>query len=61
MIIAKATGNGQSECRRCKEQGKWSLTWTCMLYTIEGKDGFYCWDCAKKILRDILEEKEDDE
>lgn len=49
MIIKPAEGHGQSECKRCKEKGKWSLTWTSFLYKIRGEEGLYCYDCIKEI------------
>lgn len=47
--IRKAEGHGQSECRRCKELGIWSLTWTSFLYTLDGHDGYYCWEHAREL------------
>ena len=47
----QAKGYGQSECYLCKKNGKYSLTWTSFLYTIE-KDNYthyYCYNCAKKL------------
>ena len=51
MKIVKAEGHGQSECRRCKELGKWSLTWTSFLYKVEGLEGYYCWEHAQEMLK----------
>lgn len=49
MIQAK--GNGQSECCKCKEEGKWSLNWTSFLYRIKNDnyEHLYCYECAKKL------------
>lgn len=49
--MIKAEGNGQSECFKCKNAGKYSLTWTSFLYKIEN-DNFthlYCYNCAKEL------------
>ena len=49
--MIKANGYGQSECYKCKQEGKYSLTWTSFLYRIEN-DNFehlYCYDCAKEL------------
>lgn len=51
MIQAK--GYGQSECYKCKQEGKYSLNWTSFLYRIE-TDNFehlYCYECAKELER----------
>lgn len=50
--MIKATqcqGNGQGECKRCKELKGWGLNWTSFLYRIEGYEGQYCWKCVKEI------------
>lgn len=52
LMIVKRTGNGQTECTRCKEKGKWALNWDSFLYTFNDKP--YCFDC----LMEMLEEKE---
>lgn len=49
MLYSKAVENGQSECKRCKEKGKYSLTWASFLYKIYNEEGFYCFDCIKEI------------
>lgn len=49
--MIKAEGHGQSECYKCKQEGKFSLTWTSFLYKTE-KDNyehFYCFEHCKKI------------
>jgi len=38
--------NGQSQCARCKELGVWYVSWSSMMYEIEGRGGHYCWACA---------------
>lgn len=49
--MIKANGNGQSECYKCKKEGKWSLTWTSFLYRIENDnyEHLYCHECAKEL------------
>lgn len=49
--MIKAKGNGQSECCKCKEKGKWSLNWTSFLYRIENDNykNLYCYECAKEL------------
>lgn len=50
MKITRCTGEGQGECKRCKELKGWGLNWTSFLYTIEGHTGRYCMDCVKAII-----------
>ena len=47
MINAK--GHGLSECYKCKNEGRYSLTWTSFLYQIENDNHLYCYECAKKL------------
>lgn len=47
MIHAK--GNGLSECYKCKNEGKYSLTWTSFLYHIKNDEHLYCYECAKTL------------
>lgn len=56
--ISKAVGEGQSECRTCKENGKWSLTWHSFLYKVENKDGVYCYECAKELVKEMMKNEE---
>ena len=49
--MIKAEGHGQSECYKCKSEGKYSLTWTSFLYITE-KDNYehlYCYEHAKEM------------
>lgn len=50
-MISKRTGNGQTECTRCKDNGKWSLTWDSFLYTFNDKP--YCFNCLMEMLEEI--------
>ena len=49
--MIKAEGHGQSECYNCKQNGKFSLTWTSFLYRIEkdNHEHLYCYECAKEL------------
>ena len=58
--IRKAEGNGQSECTRCKEMGKYSLTWTSFLYEILGMKGLYCGKCVTLIINESRKDKSND-
>ena len=49
LKISNAIGNGQSQCQGCAEKGKWNRNWTSFLYKIEGKDGYFCWQCVKEM------------
>lgn len=51
--IKVCTGEGQGECRRCKMNGIWNRHWMSMLYEFDGIPGVYCWDCAKKIAKEL--------
>ena len=46
MKIVPCSGEGVSACKRCTDNGKWNITWTCFLYKIEGYEGCYCADCV---------------
>ena len=46
------TGNGQSQCKRCKELGKWNVSWDSLMYDVFIDfewNGPYCYECAKEI------------
>ena len=50
--MIKAKGNGQSECFKCKSEGRYSLTWTSFLYHIDNdKEHLYCFKCASEMER----------
>lgn len=51
--MKKCEGNGQGSCKRCEEKGIWNRIWMCFLYKIEGKEGCYCYECAKEIESEI--------
>lgn len=41
-----------NSCRMCWENGKWNVLPRLFMYEIEGRDGCYCSDCAKKIAKE---------
>lgn len=47
--MIKATGEGQAECPKCRELRKWSRTWVCFLYEVEGHKGYYCKEHAEEL------------
>lgn len=49
LKINRAEGNGQAQCKGCKEKGKWNVQWCDFLYEAEEKEGLYCFDCVKEI------------
>lgn len=51
--MKKCEGEGLGSCKRCEEKGKWNRQWMCFLYTIEGLDGCYCYECAKELEEQI--------
>lgn len=50
--VTRCVGEGQGECKRCKELKGWGLNWTSFLYKIEGREGCYCFDCIKAIIEE---------
>lgn len=50
--VTRCKGEGYGECRRCKQTKGWGLNWMCFLYEIEGREGCYCFDCVKEILKE---------
>lgn len=54
MIITKRNGNGQTECYRCKQKGKFALTWDCCLYNYDNKP--YCYNCLMEELEKLYNE-----
>lgn len=59
--ITRCKGEGQGECRRCKQIKGWGLNWMCFLYEIEGYKGCYCFNCVKEILKEASEEEPRDD
>lgn len=49
MKITQCTGEGQGECKRCADKGKWNRMWMSFLYHIEGMEGCYCEKCVREI------------
>lgn len=54
LKVTQCQGEGQGECKRCKEIKGWNRMWTCFLYRIDGYDGVYCRDCVKAIREEVL-------
>lgn len=50
-MITKRNGNGQTECRGCKEKGKFALNWDSFLYNFNNKP--YCFDCLMETLENL--------
>lgn len=49
LKIRQCEGEGQGNCKRCTDNGKWNRMWMCFLYEIEGREGCYCRECVKEI------------
>ena len=49
LKITRCKGEGQGSCKMCMDNGKWNTNWMRFLYEIEGYEGCYCSECAKKI------------
>lgn len=45
--MKKCSGEGQGSCKRCEANGIWNRMWMCLLYTVDGYEGTYCYECAK--------------
>ena len=52
MKITTAKGEGQSQCRRCKERGIFNVCWCCFMFEIEGHEGHYCRECMEEIKKE---------
>lgn len=50
--VNRCKGEGQGSCKRCSEKGKGNRVWMCSLYEIEGREGCYCFDCVKELLKE---------
>ena len=49
--VVHCLGDGQCECKFCKEKGKWSLSWTSWFYKLnENDEGVLCRNCLTEIL-----------
>lgn len=57
LKITQCQGEGQGECKRCREIKGWNRVWACFLYKIEGYEGCYCGDCVKAIEEEVNHEK----
>lgn len=61
LKVTKCAGEGQGSCKKCSDNGKWNRNWLCFLYHIEGYNGCYCSDCAKKIVQSNSEKEDTEE
>ena len=57
LKITQCQGEGQGECKRCKELKGRNRHWTSFLYEIEGREGVYCHDCVKAIEEEVNHEE----
>lgn len=55
-MITKRNGHGQTECRGCKNKGKYALNWDCFLYNFDNEP--YCFDCLMGKLEQFKQENE---
>lgn len=52
LKVTRCSGEGQGECKRCKELKGFGLNWMSLLCKIDGYEGCYCSDCVKEILKE---------
>lgn len=52
LKVTRCIGEGQGECKRCKELKGLNRYWTCFLYKIESYEGSYCSECVKAIQKE---------
>lgn len=50
-MITKRNGHGQTECRGCKDKGKFALTWDSWLYNFNNEP--YCFECLMEKLEEL--------
>lgn len=55
-MITKRNGHGQTECRGCKDKGKFALNWDSFLYNFDNEP--YCLDCLMEKLEQFKQENE---
>ena len=49
--VVHCLGDGQCECKSCKEKGKYTVSWTSWFYKLDENDkGVLCRDCLREIL-----------
>nr|DAD76865.1 MAG TPA: hypothetical protein [Podoviridae sp. ctq8112] len=51
LKVIRCRGEGQGSCKRCNDMGIWNRQWNCFLYKINGRDGCYCEECVKEIMK----------
>ena len=47
--MKQCSGNGQGSYKMCKDKGVWNRYWMSFLYTVDGHEGIYCYECAKEL------------
>lgn len=52
LKITRCAGEGQGECKRCKDLKGWNRNWMCFLFKIKGYEGCYCGDCVSAIKKE---------
>lgn len=57
LRITRCVGEGQGECKRCRETKGWNRHWTSFLFKIEGFEGCYCNECVNAILKEMNRKK----
>lgn len=43
--VLKCIGEGQCQCKSCKEKGIYNVSWTSFFYALKENDGVLCRDC----------------
>ena len=61
LKVTRCKGEGQGSCKMCTDNGKYGRFWMCFLFEIEGYEGCYCPDCARKIVQGNLEKESTEE
>lgn len=56
-MITKRNGHGHTECRGCKNKGKYALNWDCFLYNFDNEP--YCFDCLMEKLEQLQQENQE--
>ena len=56
-MITKRNGHRQTECRGCKNKGKFALNWDCFLYNFDNEP--YCFDCLMEKLEQLQQENQE--
>lgn len=49
--VIHCLGHGQCQCSKCKEEGRYYVSWTNWFYKLTEDSPAVCYDCIKKLLR----------